>query len=427
MAMKKTWSVKLILIFLVIAAGGLVNYLPRWPLKLGLDLQGGTHLVLTTDMTQISPEDQDDALNAVKEIISRRVDLYGVAEPLIQTSSVGDERRLIIELPGVAEAGQAVDLIGQTAQLDFRTNATMPNEDESASPSSALVFMSSGLTGQDLKKAAVVFSQSGDSSGQPVVSLEFNPEGATKFAAITETNVGQPLAIFLDDQLVTAPVVNEPIKDGRAIISGNFTPDTASQLSIQLNAGALPVPVKIIGQENISATLGTGSIRQSIQAGTVGLMAVSLFMIMLYRLPGLIAVIGLAIYGLITASLYRLIPVTLTLPGIAGFVLSMGMAVDSNILIFERLKEERRAGRPVRLALELAFGRAWDAIKDANLTTIAVSLILINPLNWPWLNTSGLVRGFALTLLLGVFTSLFTGIFVTRTLMRQFLPKGDKR
>jgi len=238
--------------------------------------------------------------------------------------------------------------------------------------------------------------------------------------------VGKPIAIFLDNQLVTAPIVNEPILDGRAQISGNFTADEATQLAIQLNAGALPVPVAVIAQKNISATLGTASINQSVKAGAVGLLLVSLFMIVLYRWSGAIAVVGLAIYGLITLSLYRLIPVTLTLPGIAGFILSMGMAVDSNILIFERLKEERRAGRPFHLALELAFGRAWDAIKDANVTTIVVSLILINPLSWQWLNTSGMVRGFALTLFLGVLTGLFTGIIVTRTLMRTFLVKKNE-
>lgn len=413
--MKKKWSVKLLLIFLTALAALAVNWIK--PLKLGLDLQGGSHLVLETDMGQISEADQADALNSVKEIIARRVDLYGVAEPIIQTAKVGSSDRLIVELPGIGEIDQAVSLIGQTAQLDFRESVTVEATD------SAMVFMSTDLTGKDLKKAGVSFAQSGAESGQPVVDLEFTPDGAKKFASLTQANVGKPLAIFLDDQPVTIPIVNEPILDGRAVISGNFTADQATQLAIQLNAGALPVPVKIIAQKNISATLGSASINQSVRAGGVGLVLVSLFMVSLYRLPGFIAVVGLIIYGLITLSLYRLIPVTLTLPGIAGLILSVGMAVDSNILIFERLKEERRAGRPFRLALELAFGRAWDAIKDANMTTIAVSLILINPLNLQWLNTSGLVRGFALTLLLGVLTSLFTGIFVTRTLMRQFLAK----
>ncbi|OIN89910.1 protein translocase subunit SecD [Candidatus Beckwithbacteria bacterium CG22_combo_CG10-13_8_21_14_all_01_47_9] len=413
--MKKKWSVKLLLIWLITLAAAGVNWFR--PLKMGLDLQGGAHLVLETDMSQIDVSARAEALNSVKEVIGRRVDLYGVAEPLIQTAQVGGSDRLIVELPGIEDIDQAVALIGQTAQLDFRESLTVE------ASASAMVFSSTGLTGKDLKKAGVSFAGSGVQSGQAVVDLEFTADGAKKFAGLTQANVGKPLAIFLDDQLVTAPIVNEPILDGRAQISGNFDADSASQLAVQLNAGALPVPVKIIAQKNISATLGAASIDQSLKAGVIGLVLVSLFMVSLYRLPGLIAVVGLIIYGLITLSLYRLIPVTLTLPGIAGLILSVGMAVDSNILIFERFKEERRAGRPFRLALELAFGRAWDAIKDANITTIAVSLILINPFNLQWLNTSGMVRGFALTLLLGVLTSLFTGIFVTRTLMRQFLSK----
>src|SRR3989344_1696512 len=412
--MKKKWSVKLLLIWLIVAAAAAVNW---WkPLKMGLDLQGGTHLVLETDMGQIAEGDRADALNSVKEIISRRVDLYGVAEPVIQTAQGGGSNRLIVELPGIQNVDQAVQLIGQTAQLDFRQVV----DTGEASPS-ALTFISTDLTGKDLKKAEVTFTQSGSQASQPVVNLEFTVDGAQKFAVITQNNVGKPLAIFLDDQPVTMPVVNEPILDGRAVISGNFDADSATKLAIQLNAGALPVPVKILSQQNISATLGTDSVHQSVRAGLAGLAMVSVFMMIIYRLPGVIAVVGLLIYGLITVALYRLIPVTLTLPGIAGLILSVGMAVDSNILIFERLKEEVKAGRPLALALELAFGRAWDAIKDANMTTIAVSFILINPLNWQWLNSSGLVRGFALTLLLGVLISLFTGIFVTRTLMRQFL------
>jgi preprotein translocase subunit SecD len=410
--MKKRWSAKLVLIIVVVVLAAAVN-LPQFnrPLKLGLDLSGGSHLVLEAAMDKIDPADHHDALNSVKEIIGRRVDLYGVAEPLLQTAKVGESNRIIVELPGMIEATRAVELIGQTAQLDFRESL---NVEASAS---ALIFTSTDLTGKDLKKAGVSFDQ----SGKPAVDLEFTAAGAKKFAALTQANVGKPLAIFLDDELITAPIVNEPILDGRAVISGNFNIDEATKLSVQLNAGALPVPVKVIAQKNISATLGTDSIKQSLKAGVVGLVLVSVFMVILYRLPGLIAVIGLIIYGLITLSLYRLVPVTLTLPGIAGFILSMGMAVDSNILIFERLKEERRKGRHFRLALELAFGRAWDAIKDANITTLVVSLILINPFNWQWLNTSGLVRGFALTLFMGVLTGLFTGIVVTRTLMRQFL------
>lgn len=412
--MKQFWW-RLWFILALTAAAIAVNLIPKYTLKTGLDLQGGTHLLLQADMDNIDPADRNTALESVKQVISRRVDLYGVSEPIIQTSQFQNTYRLIVELPGVKDVNQAISLIGQTAQLDFR-------EDQTATAgATTLVFQPTGLTGKDLKKASVSFGQSGNTTGQPVVSLEFTQEGSQKFAEITQRNVNKPVAIFLDNQLITNPIVNEPILSGQAVISGNFTTDSASQLAIQLNAGALPVPIKIIEQKNISATLGSDSVRKSVIAGGIGLGLVALFMILLYGVNGFLADIALVIYGLITLAIYKLIPVTLTLPGIAGFILTIGMAVDSNILIFERLKEEVRAGRPFSIALELAFGRAWDSIKDANVATIITSLVLINPFNFNWLNTSGLVRGFAITLFIGVIISLFTGIIVTRTLMRLFL------
>jgi len=414
--MKQFWR-RFLFILVLTASAIAVNLIPKYTLKTGLDLQGGTHLLLQADMASIDPNDRETALESVKQVISRRVDLYGVSEPIIQTSKFQNTYRLIVELPGVKDVNQAVSLIGQTAQLDFR-------EDQTATAGAAtLVFQPTGLTGKDLKKAAVSFGQSGNTTGQAVVSLEFTREGSQKFAEITQRNVNKPVAIFLDNQLITSPIVNEPILSGQAVISGNFTTDSASQLAIQLNAGALPVPIKIIEQKNISATLGADSVRKSVIAGSIGLGLVAVFMILLYGINGFLADIALIIYGLITLAIYKLIPVTLTLPGIAGFILTIGMAVDSNILIFERLKEELRAGRPFSIALELAFGRAWDSIKDANVATIITSLVLINPFNFNWLNTSGLVRGFAITLFIGVIISLFTGIIVTRTLMRLFLVK----
>ncbi len=399
-------------------------------LKKGLDLQGGTHLSLEADMSQLETDDRADALESAKEIIARRIDLYGVSESVIQTAVLADSYRVIIELPGVQDIQQAINLIGQTAQLDFREDtATSAGQIDYASPSAFMRifdFSPTGLTGKDLKKATVQYSQGSGAANQPVVALEFTPEGRELFSQITQRNINQPVAIFLDNQLVTSPMVNEPIRDGRAIISGNFSPEAASELSIMLNAGALPVPFDVVEQKNISATLGEASINKSIIAGTIGLSLVMLFMFLYYGLNGLVANIALLIYGLITITVYKLIPVTLTLPGIAGFILSVGMAVDSNILIFERLKEELRSGRPFSVALELGFGRAWDSIKDANLATIITALVLINPLNFNFLNTSGMVKGFALTLLIGVIISLFTGIIVTRTLMRVFLKKRSK-
>lgn len=406
-------------LFILVLTGAclFLDLSPKFPLKTGLDLQGGTHLILQTDMSKLDAKDRNDALESVKQVISRRVDLYGVSEPVIQTAILPDSYRLIVELPGIKDVNQAVSLIGQTAQLDFR-------EDLAATPGAAtLNFIPTDLTGKDLKRASVSFSQSGKSAGQPEVSLEFTAEGAKKFGAITQRNIGRLLAIYLDNQPITTPVVNEAILSGTAQISGNFTIKTATDLAIQLNAGALPVPVQIIEQKNVSATLGSDSVKKSLIAGGVGLGLVMLFMILLYGINGLLADIALIIYGLITLAIYKLIPVTLTLPGIAGFILTIGMAVDSNILIFERLKEEIRDGRSYAVALELAFGRAWNSIKDANLATIITSLVLINPFNFGWLNSSGMVRGFAITLLLGVLISLFTGVIVTRTFMRLFLSK----
>jgi len=422
----------LTLLAIIIDLPGSVSWRQKIPfnadLKTGLDLQGGTHLVLSADMTNIDPADRPTALESVKQVISRRVDLYGVSEPVIQTSVIGEQSRLIVELPGVSDVNQAINLIGQTAQLDFREDLSNEGPIDYASTSALeriYNFKPTGLTGKDLKLATVSFNQGNSAASEPVVSLQFTSEGAQKFSEITQRNVQKPLAIFLDNQLVTSPVVNEPILTGQAVISGNFTADSASQLAIQLNAGALPVPVKIIEQKNISATLGADSVKKSVMAGSIGLGLVALFMILLYGFNGFLADIALVIYGLITLAIYKLIPVTLTLPGIAGFILTIGMAVDSNILIFERLKEELRAGRPYAIALELAFGRAWDSIKDANVATIITSLVLINPLNFSFLNSSGLVRGFAITLLIGVIISLFTGIIVTRNLMRFFLVKKD--
>jgi preprotein translocase subunit SecD len=321
----------------------------------------------------------------------------------------------VVELPGVADVNQAVSLIGQTAQLDFRELS--PEATQAAFLSD---YQRTDLTGKDLKKAQVQFDPN---TGEPAVGLEFNDEGAKKFTDITSRNVGRPVAIFLDEFPITQPIVKEQITSGQAVISGEFTTDEAKQLATQLNAGALPVPIKIVEQRNIGATLGTESVRRSVQAGAIGLLMVAGFMAAYYGYLGFLAVMGLVIYGLVTLALYKLIPVTLTLPGVAGFILSVGMAVDSNILVFERMKEEIRAGKPRQRAMELGFGRAWDSIRDANVCTLITCFILFNPFEWSFLNTSGMVRGFALTLGLGVLLSLFTGIVVTRTLLRTFSRK----
>jgi len=388
-------------------------------IKKGIDLAGGTHLVFQADMSDVEGENRQAAIEASQDNIEKRVNLFGVTEPVIQTSKVGDDYRLIVELAGVEDIQTAVDLIGQTAQLDFREL-----EEGATEAATFLDFKPTGLTGRDLSKSEVKFDQN---TGQPTVGLIFSQEGGEKFSEITGRNVGKPVAIFLDELPVTAPTVQEKITTGEAIISGQFTVEEAKQLSIQLNAGALPVPIKLIEQRNIGATLGADSVQKSVYAGLIGLSMVIVFMALYYGKLGLLADLALIVYGLVTMMLYKLIPVTLTLPGVAGFILSVGMAVDANILIFERMKEELRDGKPRAVAMELGFGRAWDSIRDANVATLITCFILFNPFNWSFLNSSGMVRGFALTLGLGVILSLFTGIVVTRTLLRVFSKAEVKK
>jgi len=256
----------------------------------------------------------------------------------------------------------------------------------------------------------------------PQISLSFDSEGTKKFAQITKGSVGKKIAIFLDDLFLMAATVQEPILDGNAVINGQFDLKTAKQITSQLNAGALPVPLKLVEQSAVSSTLGKDSISKGVIAGSVGVAIEGLFMLLVYGALGGLATIGLLIYGVLSLTLYKLIPVTLTMPGVAGFLLSMGMAVDANILIFERIREEIRQGRPWRLAIDLGFGRAWNSIRDANVATLITCFVLINPFEWSFLNTSGMVRGFAITLGLGILLELFTSIVVVRTLIKIFYP-----
>ncbi len=396
-------------------------------LRRGLDLAGGIRAVLQADMTEVAAEDRQDALASAQLVIERRVNFLGVSEPNIYTTQSGSEYRIVVELPGVTDSQQALDIIGQTAQLRFKE----PTEDYQDIQTAIMQdqFQDTELTGKYLKRAYVVFAQNAGTQAmgvnEPQVRLVFNEEGADLFEEITGRNIGKPVAIYLDDMIISAPMVSEAIPGGEAIISGGFGVEQAQLLVQQLNAGALPAPVSVVEQEHIGATLGQEAVEKSIWAGMVGLGLVVLFMVLYYGRLGIIAGVALIIYGLITLALYKLIPVTLTLSGIAGFILSIGMAVDSNILIFERMKEEFRAGKPLKQAMELGFGRAWDSIRDANVATLATVFILFNPFNWNFLVTSGMVRGFAFTLGLGIAVSLFTGIIVTRTLIRVFYRGGN--
>lgn len=378
-----------------------------YPLHLGLDLAGGSHLVFEAQSQETDKEKKDRLAESLTENIRRRIDIYGVSESLVQPAWEDDTLRIIVELPGVEEIDEAVALVGQTAKLDFRRQI------DGASPSAG--FVATDLTGADLASSRVDFNPN---TNQPVVALEFTDQGREKFAQITQEVQGQILAIFLDETPLSFPVVEEPITQGQALISGQFSLDEAKKLSAQLNAGALPVALKLVSQKTVEAALGDLSIRKSIIAGLVGLASVVIFTLAFYGRWGLFACFSLFFYALVSFFLYRIIPITLTLPGIAGFILSVGMAVDADIVIFERLKAELRAGKKYRVAREVAFGQAWEAIKDANVCTLIASFVLFNPFDWSFLPLAGMVRGFALTLGLGVVISLFTGIVVTRNLMR---------
>ena len=375
------------------------------PTKLGLDLVGGSRLVLeaqTTDtITQITP----DMMASLHFAIENRVNKLGVSETVVQRSG---EKRLIVEIPDVSDLNQAKAYLGETAELEFK--APIRN-----SKDEVIGWESTGLTGKDLKKAMV--SSSG-ALAEPVVALEFNLEGQKKFAELTKKLYKQPMAIFFNGELQSSPVIQAVITDGNAIISGNFTAKEVQQMVDLLNAGALPVPAKIIEENTVGPTLGADSIAKSKIAAILGLSFVMLFMIAYYRAPGMIANVALVIYGLILFVLFKAIPVTLTLAGIAGFILSIGMAVDANILIFERTKEELKAGRTLFTAINSGFDRAWTSIFDSNMTTIITCAIL-------YCCGTSIVKGFALTLALGVMVSMFTAITVTKNFMHLIFGTGN--
>jgi preprotein translocase subunit SecD len=398
---------------------GPIQLKTNYDLALGLDLAGGSHLVFEADTTGISSSDRKDALDSAKSIIEQRVNFLGVSEPNILVSSFAGKDRLIVELPGIKDSKTAIDLIGTTAQLDFREYI---NDDEATKAANLRNTKATGFTGKDFKKATAAFDKQ---NAKPIISFEIKSESANKFGEITTRLVGKPLVTFLDNLVLSRAIVSEPIREGRGQITGSFTIDETKLLAKLMNAGALPVPIKLVEERTVGATLGVESVDKSVKAGLVGLSIVLLFMMINYGKLGFVADIGLIIFGIITLALYKLIPVVLTLPGIAGFLLSVGMAVDSNILIFERFKEEK-VRREIADALEISFGRAWDSIRDANIATLITCFILANPFDWSFLHTSGPVRGFAITLALGIGISLFTGIVVSRNLLRLFIRESKR-
>jgi len=398
--------------------GGQYGFTPK-DYRQGLDIQGGVQVVLEADMSEIEVVDRTNALDSAKEIINRRVDQFGIAEPVVRTAINGESYRIIVELPGAQNVNEALALVGRTAQLDFRlirqTNATTSAE-----------FINSiedtGLSGSQLERATVQFDQT---TGEPVVAIEFNEQGIELFADITTENTGQLLAIVIDDGILMAPEISVPIINGIAEIRGGFTPDQAKQLAIQLNAGALPVPITILEQRTVGAALGAESVTKSLQAGIIGLILLIVFLIAYYGMPAVLATVALFIYIALVMAIYKIIGVTLTLPAITGMFLSTSMAVDAMILIFERYKEEVRSGRSFEQALNQSFGRAWNSIKDANTATTITALVLINPFDFAFLNSGGVVRGFGITVLIGIIVGLFTGVIVIRTLMRLFLAPTE--
>lgn len=382
-------------------------------LKLGLDLQGGAHLVYRATVDKNAVEDPAEALAGVRDVIERRVNVFGVSEPVIQTNRVGNEYRVIVELAGVFDADEAIRLIGETPQLDFRKEIDSQeaidqlNIDSPDVNIAGPMFQRTELTGKDLKRATVNFDQV---TGTPEVNLEFNGEGSDLFAALTKENIGKRIAIYLDDVPISAPVVNAEITNGRAVITGGFTLEEARQLARRLNAGALPVPIELIGQQTVGPSLGQLSLKQSLVAALVGLAAVALWMIIYYRLPGLVASVALVAYALFFLALVKLLPVTLTLAGIAGLIMSLGMAVDANVLVFERFRENIRAGRSTQSALTEGFKEAWSSIWASNISSLITGFVLYG------FGTS-IVRGFALTFSIGIILSMISAIVITKGLL----------
>ncbi len=534
----KLWT-SFVLILLLAALGSVVSW-PNGPdirnpqtkdlireakVHLGLDLQGGSHLEYQADVSKIPSADQESAISAARDVIERRVNTFGVSEPVVQTNKAGDDWRVIVELPGIQDINAAIDRIGKTPLLEFREEPEKTAEDEantqaeidvarttaesvlsralagedfaslakelsedtisaenggdldfqrreawvpefadavfdkatkgevypelvattfgfhilkvtdertvqeegidirevrashiliktpqddSTGPLAIFGYINTKLSGQHLKRADVQFDQT---TSEPQVVLSFNDEGSTLFAEITKKNIGKQVAIFLDGSPISAPVVQQEITGGQAVISGGFAIDEAKELAQNLNSGALPVPIKLVSQQNIGATLGELALQKSFVGGIIGFIALIIFMVGSYRVPGVLAVCALAIYSVIVMSIFKLIPVTLTLAGIAGFILSIGMAVDANVLIFERMREEKAAGKSKTQALEDGFKRAWLSIRDSNISSIITCIILA------WFGTS-LVKGFAITLAIGILVSMFSAISITRTFLR---------
>jgi len=393
------------------------GFLAKHPFKLGLDLSGGSHLVYKADVSQIDPSEVANSMNALRDVIERRVNIFGVSEPVIQVQKGGfsnaGEERLIVDLPGITDVSKAIEMIGQTPFLDFRTENPNDNGTQEVTAGKdgninldpyASKYIKTELTGRFLKKAILDFDQT---TGEPVVSLQFDEEGSKLFETITRENVGKSVAIFLDGSPIQIPTVNEAISGGKAQISGNFSAIEAKTLVGRLNSGALPIPISIASTQTIGPSLGEEATKAGVKAALIGFLAIALFLMIWYRLPGMIAVIALSMYVVIMVSVFKLVPVTLTAAGVAGFIISIGIAVDANVLIFERIKEELRKGGDIGEGIHHGFARAWLSVRDSNISSIITAIILY------WFGTP-LIKGFALVFLIGVLVSMISAISMTR-------------
>jgi preprotein translocase subunit SecD len=389
-------------------AGGFGSY----PFKLGLDLNGGTHLVYQADTSKVEPSEVRGAMVALRDTIENRINVFGVSEPLVQVeeSNVGGQRvdKLIVELPGVTDTQKAIDIIGKTPILEFRLMKDFASTTDISQIPESELFDHTGLTGRLLERADLEFNPN---TNEPMITLSFNDEGKKLFAELTKANVGKILAIFLDGRPLSAPVIRDSITDGKAQITGKFNPAEAKKLVQDLNYGALPLPVALIGTQTIGASLGEGALDATKYAGILSFILITVFLVFWYRLPGLVASIALVVYAIINLIIFKLVPVTLTTAGLAGFILSIGMAVDANILIFERMKEELKRGLNLEDAIREGFHRAWLSIRDSNMSSIITAFILY------YFATSALIKGFAFVFAIGVVASMFTAITVSRTLL----------
>ncbi|HMO79042.1 MAG TPA: protein translocase subunit SecD [Candidatus Paceibacterota bacterium] len=405
----------------------------RFLFKFGLDLDGGTHLTYRADVSGIDSNQIDDSMNSLRRTIERRVNLFGVSEPIVQIEKGGffsdnrDDYRLIVELPGVTDVTEAIKQIGATPILEFKLekkeldladqNIVLGQDSQpTISLDISKLYESTGLTGSQLRRASLVFDSFG---GQPTIQLNYNDDGRELLSKITSENIGRNMAIFLDGEIISNPVIRDKITNGEAIISGSFTPEEARELVRNLNFGALPAPIELIETQTIGPTLGKETVSGGIRALIYAFSLIFIFMLIWYRLSGLISIIALIFYVAFMLSLFKLIPVTLTAAGLAGFILSIGMAVDANILIFERIREELQKNSNLYDAIKTGSDRAWSSIRDGNLTSIISAVVLY------WMSGTSLVQGFALVFGIGVLVSMFTAVVVSKILLLSVSSKKD--